>query len=339
MLVSASKIKGLVEANFKVVKARCSADELVFVCPQPRCGDSTGNRSVNLRTGATNCFRCNVGGFFFRWARKLGLEISEDDVTLASTQELGEILSARPGQVVVPVLAKIRLPKGSLRLADNLDSAYAQAIARMAQVKNLTLDDMVEADVHFTRSDDRWEGQAIFPAYEWRQLVFYQGRRLVQENEGVMPKLNPSREEAPLGAKHWVYNIDAARQPGTKVVVIVESILNVLSLRRRLRELKIDGVVPVAVFKHAISRPQQAKLLSCHNLKEICIMYDADATAEAWRQGAQLGHVNCTVAEMPWTTERPTLDPNDDVEAAIVAFRHRRRVGLAAMLEIQARNL
>jgi hypothetical protein len=314
-----------VEAVFDVVPSRCTGEEVVFICPQPGCGDSSGNRAVNLKSGKTNCFRCGVGGDFFRWAKRLGITVEAGHITAASAaSDLLDMLSTKSTSTVLhPVAVDVRLPRGSVRLAEELDSAYAKLIRRMAIVKRLDLEDMVRADVHFTRRDPRWDRYAIFPVYEWERLVFYQGRSF-SKDPNVMGKLNPSREQVPFSARYWVYNIDAARRPITRVVIVVESILNCLSLQRKILEAGVMDVAPVAVFKHVISTAQLDKILALRHVNEVCLMYDADATKDARKQALNISaRVRRTVAVMPWTPERPTLDPNDDVDLAWQAFLDR----------------
>ena len=313
--MTATQIKQFVEVNFTVVKERYGGDELAFICPQPGCQDHTGNRSVNLKSQKTSCFRCNIGGSFSAWVARLGYDIGEGDKTVSTTMELLEMLDKKTESTIVkPVNVKVKLPKGSIRL--NHGSAYVKAIERMAIKKHLSLDDMLNADVHVNYTNPQWDSYAIFPVYEWGKLVFYQGR-LIAANEGMLPKRNPSRMAVPFGAKFWAYNIDEARRPEVEIVIVLESILNVLSLRKKIHELGIPNVAPVCVFKHYLSRPQAVKILECSNIKEVCFLYDADATADAWRQSVNMvNNVNCTVAQMLWTAERPTLDANDDVDLA-----------------------
>jgi hypothetical protein len=78
------------------------------------------------------------------------------------------------------------------------------------------------------------------------------------------------------------------------------------------------GIAPVAVFKHAISEPQLTKILASP-AKEICMMYDSDATKSAWQEAAKLSsNRKASVAEMP-----EGVDANDNAVAALEAFVER----------------
>jgi len=82
--------------------------------------------------------------------------------------------------------------------------------------------------------------------------------------------------------------------------------------------------VPLCVFKHAVSQFQFYKLMRYPHLKEICLMFDHDAIKESWKDAERLtNQFTVTVAEMPAGENNKKLDPNDDVEAAIVAFDSR----------------
>lgn len=307
--------------GFHIIPDRTHGDEIVFVCPEPGCGDVSGNRSANLKNGKTSCWKCGKGGDFVRWARRLGYKIEEDGTVSAEMSESEELLrSVEPEKTFVPVTSDAKLPRGFIRCADRMESVYTRMIGEMAVRKNLSLDDMVEAGVGFTKTDPVWEPYAIFPVSEWGQLVYYQGRTYVDE-PGESTKRFPDRNSVKLGSKYWVYNVDEARESRAKVIIVVESILNVLSLRKKIRQLGVEGVTPVAIFKHAISSPQQHKMLSCKHASEICLMFDPDALREAWKtaQYSLPGRRDVTVAEMP-----VGIDANDDVDAAWKRFESRK---------------
>ena len=317
-------LKREIESTFTVVSAKSTEHELVFVCPE--CGDVSGNRSVNLKTGKTFCWRCNKGknnkGFFLAWARALGYRF-----------EAGESLSGVPVEELlytpavestnVPVLQEIELPVGYVPIARTPKSIYTRLITEMAERKNLGYDDMAEAAVGYTMDDARWERFAIFPIQEYGMNVYYQGRTYV-DVPGESTKLFPSRNLIKWGASYWIYNLDTVRKEKPEIVVIVESILNVLSLRRKFRELGWRGIVPVCVFKHHMSQIQVIKLLRCTGIKEFCLLFDHDAIDATWRMvGALNEKVAVTVAEMPMLAGNRKCDPNDDVEAAITAIESR----------------
>lgn len=318
-------LKREIESTFVVVADKSTPDELVFLCPE--CGDKSGNRSVNIKTGKTFCWRCNKGtnnkGHFIAWAQALGYRFVSDDDGFSSTPVEEILYEPEPQASIVPVLQKIDLPAGYTPIARRPDSIYTKLITKMARRKNLDYADFVEAKVGYTMDNPRWEPHAIFPVYEYDYCVYYQGRTYV-DVPGESTKCFPSRNEVKWGAGYWVYNINAVRETSPEIVVVVESILNVLSLRRKLRELGWNTVVPVCVFKHHISAVQVIKLMRCKGVKEFCLLFDHDAIATTWKQVGHLcNKVAVTVAEMPMKDGNEKLDPNDDVEAAIVAIEKR----------------
>lgn len=317
-------LKQEIAATFEVVPHRSNPDELCFLCPQPGCGDTTGNRSVNLKTGLTNCWRCNQGGDFLRWAAGLGYRFNVEHEH-SSTAPRHELPTPASQGTVIPVVAEVALPKGFVKIADDPTSVYTRWITEMAQRKNLEYRDFALAGVGFTRIDPHWEAFAIFPVCEYGRTVYYQGRTYIDEPDKPTKKF-PSRNEVQYGAKFWIYNIDEVRQRKPPIVLIVESILNVLSLRKKLHALGWqDAVVPVCVFKHSVSREQWMKLAVLRGVKEFCLLFDHDATAKAWtsRHPLRPGQV-LTIAEMPGGEGQEKLDANDDVEAALEAFEQRK---------------
>jgi len=329
MSALASKIKRTVDELFEVNKDRSTTDELVFICPQPGCADKSGNRSVNLRTGRTNCWRCNVGhANFFKWVQRLGYEVEDGivDPDISEVEKLIDETDSIGVRTITPLMSNAKLPRGFRLLKDNPRSTYYRLVAEMAERKNLHISDFIKAGAGYTMEDPYWEPYTIFPVMEWGKLVYYQGRMYGQPPPGEGTKKFPSRREVPLGSKYWVYNIDRVREVKPETIIIVEAIFNVLSLEKKIEKIGAKSVVPVAVFKHNMSKPQISKLLSLRGVKEFCLMFDADSTAESWKSAERLvNQRTATVASLPRTADNRTLDPNDDVDFAWDRFLVRRK--------------
>jgi hypothetical protein len=332
MKLSSTALKRAVYALFDVVETRSNSDELTIVCPEPGCGDSSGNRSVNLKTGLTNCWRCNKGGNFQRWASNLGYEVETgDDDILYQDIDLSSIKYEKAGGRVIPYTNQIEFPKGFVPLRDEMESGYARLIAKMAKRKKLDLQAFADAGAGFTRDDALWEPYCIFPITEWEHLVYYQGRTYWDE-PGESTKRFPSKKKYPLGSSNWLYNVDKIRQKQVRKIIVVEAILSVLSLERVIKD---PTIVPVAVFKHKLSFVQVYKILQCKHIDEINLMFDSDATAASWQSCSGLiNRFDVTVTEMP-----EDVDPNDDAEEAMRRFQKRSRYSTVSRLAFDIRNL
>lgn len=305
---------------------RCTQEELVFLCPQ--CGDQSGNRSVNARTGKTNCWRCNKGGDFVHWARGAGYSLELEALPAPTITEL-QVLTESLGKPIQRTglggfALAVKLPEGFTPLIEERPgqpawprgSGYYRLVAAMAERKRLDVDTFEANGVGITRAHRLWEPYAIFPVYEWGKVVYYQGRTYT-DAPGESTKKFPSRQECPQGSRFWVYGIDELREAGG-VAIVVEAILNVLSLRRELVKRGISAV-PVAVFKHKISAEQLGKLMACRGLKEICLMYDDDALASAYQEAKRLcNRVPITYVRLP-----KGVDANDDASLAVDLFERR----------------
>jgi hypothetical protein len=286
--------------------------------------DSNGNRSVNLKNGKTNCWRCNVGGDFVQWAKRLGFRFANAG-DLTSTMSLKELFDIKPEvRSILPVVAKVKLPDGFTPISEQPKSVYTRLIAEMAVRKNLHHQDFIDVGCGFTRKDALWEPFAIFPVLEYDTPVYYQGRTY-DEEAGQRTKKFPSNKEVKYGAKYWIYNIDEAREKKATILLVVESILNVLSLKWYLRELGVTHVVPVAVFKHKVSLEQFFKMAKLTHVEEICLLFDHDAIVESWKDASKFtNRFGITVAEMPEGDDNKKLDPNDDVALAWKMFGQRK---------------
>ena len=324
-------LKNLVESMFDVARDRISnPDELVIICPVPGCGDHTGNRGVNLKNGKTFCWRCNTGGDFIKWARWIGYAIEEDSGGAVTLEELFTMLDWKPvTKNIIPVINEINMPQGFRHCFDYPDSVFTREIGKMAVRKNLAPEDLVNAGVGFSTEDQKWEPFAIFPVFEYNRLVYFQGRTY-WDDPGKSTKRFPNRNEAPLSSKYWIYDIDELDKPGVTTAVVVESILNVLSLKKKFAELGITDMVPVCVFKHAISKPQFYKLLRFKKLKEVVLLFDFDAIDLSWEECKKIDDlVRVSIAEMPFSATNKKLDPNDDVDAAWEAIQRRQAYNMA----------
>jgi hypothetical protein len=328
--MSPSSLKYAIESQFDSVPNRCTSDELVIICFNPACHDAGGNRSVRLSTGQTNCWRCGVAGSIKNVAKKFGFELDYANAPAPTISEVDLLLNEVNTQKAAPsgYIPSVDLPKGFRKIADYPTSAYADLIAEMAERKWLTFEDLAAAGVGYTKEDSYWEPFAIFPVFEWDRPVYYQGRTYTDPERdpltGKRPstKKFPSRRECPLGSRYWLYGIDELRRKKGQTVIIVEAILNVLSLRRELKRRGISGVVPLAVFKHTVSPDQARKLLSLHP-GEVCIMFDGDATESAHKDASRLmNSCKTSVAEMP-----VGIDPNDDARLAVDLFLERKPHG------------
>jgi len=321
--VKGLQLRQTVESLFDVIKDRSTNDELVFMCPQPGCGDETGNRSVNLKNGKTNCWRCNKGGDFVAWAKFLGYAVSDGNAVQAEPLEDINLEAQHDEETPLPLAKEVRLPHGFTYCHEQPRSVYTALIGEMAERKNLTIEDLMEAKVGFTKDDPKWEPYAIFPTFEYGRVVYWQGRTYC-DVPGESTKRFPGREEVPNGAKYWIYGIDQLRSSKSEIVLVMESILNVLSMRRFFREQAITNITPVCVFKHYLSKPQARKLIEISSIKEICLLYDHDATRSSWEKSPMVSdRITVTVAEMPPGRGGEKNDPNDDPTAAWEAFEQR----------------
>lgn len=323
------KLRSEIEANFQVVKERSSDDEICIICPVPGCGDKNGNRHINVKTLYTHCWRCSAKqpSHVKTLFRAVGLEFEDNHIL--EPQELLDLLKPKPKKALTPI-QEVSLPEGFEMLSENRDSCYWEFCRDMAERKHLSIEDLEAVNAGFTR-EGVWEPYCIFPVIEGPRVVYYQGRRY--SDEGVeKTKKFPHKKVVPYGPSYWVYNLDALTLESIELVIVVESILNVLSLKRKLAELDLIKIVmPVCVFTHYISRSQVAKMQRYRHVKEWCILFDSDSANLADDTALALNAVMPTsIAEMPHGTnpdgsERLTNDANDDVDAALIAVNNRRR--------------
>jgi hypothetical protein len=326
--MSPENIRHQVSSAFQVIQGRSNVDELCVLCPVPGCGDKSGNRSINLKNGYTNCWRCPEGQphHIKSLFTSVGLEF-QDDGTI-SVEEVNNILFRDNRKPLTPVQV-VELPLGFQFLSDYQESCYHMFCANMAKRKHLDITDLEKANAGFTR-EGLWEPFCIFPVIEDDRVVYYQGRTYTDDGFEKTKKF-PSKQEVRYGMSYWVYNLNALTSPPARLGIIVESILNVLSLRKYIQQEKLPWV-PVCVFTHRISAAQFNKICRYRHIKEWCVLFDSDSTALAHASASRLNPIRppISVAEMPHgknddDSVRTTNDANDDVEAAIEAIKKRKK--------------
>lgn len=309
-------IRSAVESKFDVIRDRSTDEELVFICTQPGCGDTSGNRSVNLKTGLTSCWRCGKGGNIVSWSKRIGVELdlSKDSLSSTTVEDIEQAFSELTGKSragLVDVVTEVDLPRGFTPLTMDGTDTYHRLAGAMARRKNLDLQALVEAGAGVAPSNHLWEPYVIFPVIEWGRVVYYQGRTMIDPPGGTTKKF-PSRKSLPRGSRYWIYNIDELREKGGTAIA-VESILNVLSLKLELDYRGITGFVPIAVFKHKLSPEQVAKLRRIKKISELNFLYDVDATADANNEAYRLANSFPSVS----VTTMPVDDANDNARLAV----------------------
>ena len=327
--MSPEQLRSEIAASFQIVKERSSDEEICIICPVPGCGDKNGNRHINVKTLYTHCWRCpakqpsHVRSLF----RLVGLEFEDNHVL--EPDELADLLRGKTKKALTPI-QDVPLPDGFEMLNENRNSCYWRFCREMAERKHLGIEDLEAVNAGFTREGD-WEPFCIFPVIEGPRIVYYQGRRYSDEGMEKTKKF-PSKKVVPYGPSYWIYNLDALSLKSIELVIVVESILNTLSLKRRLRELDlIKKVMPICVFTHYISRSQVAKMQRYKHIKEWCLLFDSDSTDLAEDTALALSTVlPSSMAEMPHGknedgSARLTNDANDDVDTALIAVNSRRK--------------
>lgn len=324
--MSPDKLRHEIASTFQIIPDRSSEDEICILCPVPGCGDKSGNRYINVKTLFSHCWRCSnkqpshVRTLF----HIMGLEFNDDHVL--EPEELRELLRGKSQRALTPI-QEVDLPPGFELLSQSRNSCYWRFCREMAERKRLNIEDLEEAGAGFTR-EGAWEAFCIFPVIEGPRVVYYQGRTYNDSGRDKTKKF-PSKKEIPYGPSYWVYNLEALADPKIELVIVVESILNVLSLKKRLRELDLPHIVPVCVFTHFLSRSHVAKMLRYRHVKDWCILFDSDSTELAEETALALDVIlPASVAAMPKGVNpdgsiRETNDANDDVDAALIAVNDR----------------
>ena len=82
--MNGTQLKQILRETFTEVPDKYRENEFCILCPD--CDDHSGHRSVNLRTGLTNCFKCNRGGHIKSWLKARGVDL-EDGVSAFQTNE------------------------------------------------------------------------------------------------------------------------------------------------------------------------------------------------------------------------------------------------------------
>jgi hypothetical protein len=273
--------------------------------------DLSGHLSLNIEKNVGYCVRCSYPiGNLFKWLSKRNFDVPDVDFYRTKVHDL----AAMDREVPAPRLSQqtMRLPSGCKPISkeDRASWFFAETLLD----KKLTWDQILSSNVHYA-TDGRLAGYCVFPFYEDEELVYWQGRAAWESllEDDKLRKVNPHKDEAPLGKNSWLYGVDDAVVGG--YMTITEGTLDRITAHHFVRARWGEEAYAVAIQGTTLGYPavdqhrlnSQFGKLVVLDPKKICILLDADASvkAESMRSELQSCGFDAFVGSLP------TKDPND----------------------------
>lgn len=257
----------------------------------PRCGDEKFKLYWNEEKELGCCFHVGCQWLFSKGG------ITKHRLLAFMKQEGISYSYTRLHKVERPKEADIKLPE-EFKLLDELEEGERQMVCSYLTSRGLRLRTLRRMKVGYCSTGKFW-GYIIFPVMNSEgEVVYWQGRQYKQRKAKFY---NPKASNK----KEVFYQIGGG--PRTRRVIIVESIINALTLVRS-DEMGKDAVI--ALLGKTMSEQQRQHILSYErSLREIVVLLDPDAAKEAVSIAAQLeGYgIGIRLAVVPQGTDVNTL--------------------------------
>jgi hypothetical protein len=117
----------------------------------------------------------------------------------------------------------------------------------------------------------RYAGRIIIPFYEHKKLVYFQARRFIGADDRKV--INPSKDDAPRGKSHWLYNFDMASKYDE--VIITEGWASAISAGENAIALQGNRASPVQMKKLLANWSRFIIMLDPNTLKETMVLGDS----------------------------------------------------------------
>lgn len=232
----------------------------------PFCDDPHPNHlhlHVDMDTGVFFCFRCERGGSLSTTLRLMFCKKAFGPLDGGGRRPIAAYANA------LRELPAARIP-GYTPIIDYGDDQNVQAhmVTEYLESRGLDLGTLYEYDVGVS---SEFPFYAIFPFYEWhpegRRLVFFIGRKVVEETEKSTKYVFPRKSDGWPGKSEVVYGLDRIR-PGS-VVAVTEGVLD-----------SIACPFGVSIQGSSLS-VVQAKKITAMNPSKVVMMGDGDNAGTA----------------------------------------------------------
>jgi len=257
----------------------------------PWCGDESNHLGINLNSKTINCWRCGTTGMIFQYIQEI------EQCTKSKVQSLINQFQDYTLDYVEreeETERQCKKPKGiSRNFAGEFQNwIHSRRFDPSLLIKKYKL--LVGKEIGF------FKYRLVIPVYLNHRVVTYVGKDIT--NRQREPYKNWPKQKSRLDVKETLYNIDTVKD----TALIVEGVTDVWRIG--------DGTVATFGTKYT---KEQIRMLG-RKCKKAYIMFDADATAYAFKFASDLS----SVVEKIEVLELEQGDPADlsDKEAAEVRY-------------------
>lgn len=315
MLPSPAILEAL-QKKFPSVWLASGGEEIMVTCPychlRGMSRDTSGHLALNFEKGMAHCVKCDWGNRSLRsWLKDQNFE---GQLPLPSREALSLKKPERPR---FPLLQSAEIPPFAVPMRRGEQGMFADALRK----KKLTDDDWIKAKVHQC-DRGRYAGYTIFPFYENRVMVYWQGRSADPDIPAWRRKQNP--DDLKLGKASWLYGYDPSLPRGG-TVYLVEGTLDQISTLNYIEKHKGDGHFCFGIngtafsFPDDITHPLNTQFGKLMHLKpaEVVVLFDPDAIKKA--KGLAYVLETCGIPARVAELSASDGDPNEADEAALTA--------------------
>ncbi|MFA5208527.1 MAG: hypothetical protein WC428_07845 [Candidatus Paceibacterota bacterium] len=245
------------------------------VCPF--CGDSSYHCGINIASGGFHCWVCNQKGFVLDLLKEIkifkGLNIGR------ISKDFSEGYNFAQAQDKLLDLAPYSQKKGGfLKEPNGLLNYLPPPHKTYLSSRGFDPDFLFhkyQLKAVYNTGDEKFRFRIITPIFIDGKMVSYVAMSTVRK-EGIVKYLNCPKENSIVSAKDCLYNYDTIKD----VAVVVEGVADVWRMG--------DGFV--ATLGKGMNS-ERILMLKAKNPKKVCVLYDSDATKDAYKLATSLSGI------------------------------------------------
>lgn len=254
------------------VKTRAAPNGEYSICC-PHCGDLKFHAQVSESKEVMYCYRRGCTDTLVGLAKHFGIAyIKGFTVTESPLDDLKESVQGLSyGSVSLPRQHGTNtLTLGGMIPILGSKSMIAEKAKAYLNGRGFTDDIIDKYGLMFSESG-RYAGRIIIPFYEHKKLVYFQARRFIGADDRKV--INPSKDDAPRGKSHWLYNFDMASKYDE--VIITEGWASAISAGENAVALQGNRASPVQMKKLLANWSRFIIILDPDTLKETMVLGDS----------------------------------------------------------------
>ncbi len=267
---------------------KTSGDNRAFKCPFSKCSSHNTDKhklEVNVLSGSWHCWVCDSKGQTIN-SLLSAIGVKQFITTRIINNDLQHVVDSLTSKQYKNTAVK--LPEEAIPVYNGPNNFYNKSALNYVRSRGLSLDDIIMFDVHYCERG-QYSGYIIVPSYGLNGRVNYFATRayLPKQRKTINPQI--SRDDV-IGFEMFIN----WKLP----IVFVEGVFDAMTVRYNASPL----------FGKTITK-STLQTLSRNKVKQVVLMLDQDAQAQAWNNAKILTSmgIECKVVTLPFNEDPNSL--------------------------------